>query len=66
MGIGVQELTYFNPQRSGETSSEGQKKGDFRARIALQDEHFFVVILNTFFRLAEFAIRLNQRRKNGS
>ena len=49
MGIGAQKLTYFNPRQRVESASKRQKRGDFRARITLQDELFFVVILNTIF-----------------
>ena len=52
MGRAVQDLTFFSPQRSGKFASEGSKKGDFRARITLQDELFLVVILNTIFRVS--------------
>ena len=48
-GRDVQELTFFNSRRSVEFASEGQKTVDFWSRIALQDELFFMVILNTDF-----------------
>ena len=51
MGACAQKLTYFNPQQSGKSASEGSKKGVFRAKMAPQDEPFLVVILNTILKV---------------
>ena len=51
IGTGVQDLTFFNPRQRVELASKRQKKGDFRARMTLYDELFFVVILNTLWQV---------------
>ena len=49
MGACAQKLTYFNPQQSGKSASEGSKKGVFRAKMAPQDEPFFSGNFEHFF-----------------
>ena len=51
MGASAQKLTYFNPQQSGKSASEGSKKAVFELKSLLKTTFFLVVILNTILRV---------------